>query len=370
MNGPTKLAIAVTCLLGAAPKTLPAEDDAASEAPSKIYVRMTTTLGDLLIELDREKAPNTVDNFLTYVDSGFYEGTMFHRIIKNFMVQGGGMTEGYKKKETRDPVNNEADNGLLNKKNTIAMARTGDPNSATSQFFFNTKYNSALDHSGKKRSEWGYCVFGKVVGDLSTLNAIEDTPVHKDPRADRRSTAAADTPVLIKKVVRVDPADIADIVAAARKAEAEESARAAADEAEASTPPTASADPMEQGKTFVASKGVDISKGHTSESGLWYVDVTEGTGESPATSNLVTVHYTGWLTDGTKFDSSVDRGKPSAFGLNRVIGGWTEGVGGMKEGGKRFLVIPPEMAYGTRARPKIPANSTLVFEIELISFIK
>ncbi|MEE9293567.1 MAG: FKBP-type peptidyl-prolyl cis-trans isomerase [Phycisphaerae bacterium] len=107
-----------------------------------------------------------------------------------------------------------------------------------------------------------------------------------------------------------------------------------------------------------------------SESGLWYVDTQDGTGESPEPSNLVKVHYTGWLADGSKFDSSRTSGKPLEMGLGQFIDGFTEGVSSMKVGGKRFLVIPPELGYGTRARPKIPANSTLVFEVELISFTK
>ncbi len=123
---------------------------------------------------------------------------------------------------------------------------------------------------------------------------------------------------------------------------------------------------MDKGIEYVKGKGVDVSKGTTSPSGLWQVHVTEGTGDLPKPTDMVTVHYTGWLTNDSKFDSSVDRGQPASFGLNRVIGGWTEGVGKMKKGGKSFLVIPPELAYRERARPKIPGNSVLVFEIELL----
>ena len=104
----------------------------------------------------------------------------------------------------------------------------------------------------------------------------------------------------------------------------------------------------------------------TTESGLVYLDVKVGDGPSPSATDQVTVHYTGWLLDGSKFDSSVDRGTPSTFGLNRVIRAWTEGVGGMKVGGKRRLICPPDLAYGSRGRPKIPPNSTLDFEVELL----
>jgi FKBP-type peptidyl-prolyl cis-trans isomerase FkpA len=124
---------------------------------------------------------------------------------------------------------------------------------------------------------------------------------------------------------------------------------------------------MNAGKEFVKSRGVDISKGQNSPSGLWWVDETTGTGPSPKATDRVKVHYSGWLTDGTKFDSSFDRGQPSEFKLNGVIKGWTEGVGAMKVGGKRWLVLPPDLAYGDRgAPPVIEGGAVLVFLVELL----
>jgi Peptidyl-prolyl cis-trans isomerase (rotamase) - cyclophilin family len=135
-------------------------------------VQMTTTFGTLIIELDGEKAPKTVANFLSYVADGFYDGTIFHRVIDNFMVQGGGFDTDMRQKPTKEPIENEADNGLENVRGTIAMARTMDPHSATAQFFINVKDNDFLNHSGKNMQGWGYTVFGRVVEGDNVLDRI------------------------------------------------------------------------------------------------------------------------------------------------------------------------------------------------------
>ena len=127
-------------------------------------------------------------------------------------------------------------------------------------------------------------------------------------------------------------------------------------------------DQMLAGQEYVKSRGIDITTGHEEPSGLWYVDSVPGKGPSPKPTDKVRVHYAGWLTDGTKFDSSFDRGQPAEFRLNGVIAGWTEGVGSMKVGGKRWLVIPPNLAYGEDgAPPDIAGNSVLVFQVELLA---
>jgi len=136
-------------------------------------VTLTTSMGDITIELYPEKAPKTVENFLTYTKDGYYDGTVFHRVIADFMIQGGGFTPDGKQKETMAPVKNEADNGLKNLDGTIAMARTRVVDSATSQFFINCKDNSFLDHGSR---DFGYCVFGKVVKGLDIMKKIETTP--------------------------------------------------------------------------------------------------------------------------------------------------------------------------------------------------
>jgi peptidyl-prolyl cis-trans isomerase B (cyclophilin B) len=135
-------------------------------------VTLETTHGNIVIELDADKAPETVKNFLNYVNSGFYDGTIFHRVIKNFMIQGGGFLPGMAQKQTEAPIKNEADNGLANDRGTIAMARTNDPHSATAQFFINHADNAFLNHTSPSGQGWGYCVFGRVTDGLDTLDAI------------------------------------------------------------------------------------------------------------------------------------------------------------------------------------------------------
>lgn len=135
-------------------------------------VKIETNKGTMIIELYPDKAPKSVANFLGYVNSGAYDGTIFHRVIKGFMNQGGGFTPNYTKTDTKDPIQNEADNGLKNLEFTIAMARTGQPHSATNQFFINTNDNYALDHTGKSMRGWGYTVFGKVVEGQNVVGTI------------------------------------------------------------------------------------------------------------------------------------------------------------------------------------------------------
>ena len=135
-------------------------------------ILLTTNHGDIKLELDYEKAPETAKNFEQYVRDGFYDGLIFHRVISNFMVQGGGFEPGMIARKTREPIKNEADNGLSNMKGTLAMARTMDPHSASAQFFINVENNGFLDHTAKNAEGWGYCVFGKVVEGMDTVDAI------------------------------------------------------------------------------------------------------------------------------------------------------------------------------------------------------
>ena len=141
-------------------------------------VILKTSLGDIKIELNPEKAPTTCANFENYVRSGFYDGTIFHRVISGFMIQGGGFTQKMEQKSTSAPIKNEADNGLKNEEGTIAMARTPDPHSATAQFFINTVNNSFLNFRSKTTDGWGYAVFGKVVEGMDVVKKIEWVSTH------------------------------------------------------------------------------------------------------------------------------------------------------------------------------------------------
>lgn len=166
-----------------------------------IMIKLETNKGDILLSLDAEKAPETAANFVQYVRDGHYDGTIFHRVINGFMIQGGGFDKDMNQKETRAPIRNEADNGLKNAAYTIAMARTSDPNSATAQFFINVKDNDFLNFSSRSPQGWGYAVFGKVTGGQDVVDAIKSVKTgnsgfHQDVPVE---------PVIILKATVVEP---------------------------------------------------------------------------------------------------------------------------------------------------------------------
>jgi len=183
---------AVVCVLLAAVWTEAKEGD-------NPVVLMKTSMGDVKIELDKGKAPVTVENFLVYVNDKFYDGTIFHRVIPAFMIQGGGFDKDMNQKKTKAPIKNEAGNGLKNTTGTIAMARTSDPNSATAQFFINTKDNAFLDHRNDTPQGYGYAVFGKVVDGMDVVKKIEQ--VQTTTRAPHENVPT--TPVIIESITVV-----------------------------------------------------------------------------------------------------------------------------------------------------------------------
>ena len=172
-------------------------------------VALDTSMGKIVLELYSDKAPKTVENFLGYVDDGFYNGTLFHRVIPDFMIQGGGFGEDHQQKPPKAPIKNEANNGLRNSRGTIAMARTPDPHSATAQFFINTVDNRMLDHTSPSPDGWGYAVFGKVVEGMDVVDAIGRTAtgtrfLNRHPTRDVPVMA-----VVIRSATRVDAAPAA-----------------------------------------------------------------------------------------------------------------------------------------------------------------
>jgi len=191
---------------GARPASTPpsAQGDtarAAGEAPAaKPRVLIKTSAGDITVELDPDKAPGTVKNFLAYVDEGHYAGTQFHRVIKGFMIQGGGYTADFTEKPTRPPISNEAENGLKNERGTLAMARSGYPHSATAQFFINLADNAFLNHQGKSPKRWGYAVFGHVVSGMDVVDKIATVPTGPNGKG---FADVPTTPVMIESISRI-----------------------------------------------------------------------------------------------------------------------------------------------------------------------
>jgi cyclophilin family peptidyl-prolyl cis-trans isomerase len=185
-NRSTLLAATVFSLIGAV-------------AQAGSQVRLDTRLGTITVELADDKAPKTVENFLAYAREGFYNGTIFHRVIDGFMIQGGGFTTAFQQKPTRAPIPNEADNGLKNLRGTIAMARTADPGSATAQFFINVKDNPALDYRASTPQGWGYAVFGKVIDGMDTVDKIRKVATGTGGPGGQFSDVPA-TPVVIDAV--------------------------------------------------------------------------------------------------------------------------------------------------------------------------
>ena len=178
-------------------RTSAAATDATPAAPNP-KVLLHTSQGDITVELYSDKAPKTVDNFLQYVKEGFYDGTLFHRVIPNFMVQGGGWTKDLQRKRAHAPIRNEANNGLSNLHGTLAMARTSDPHSAAAEFFINVVDNKRLDYVGDASGpvSWGYCVFGKVIDGIDTVDKIK--AVETGPQGPFQSDVPK-TPVMIEK---------------------------------------------------------------------------------------------------------------------------------------------------------------------------
>lgn len=323
----------------------------------KEYVKMETSHGDMYFELYKDKAPTSVSNFLYYADKGFYDGTVFHRLVQEFVLQGGGFSSNGAQKPVSDPISNESGNGLKNEQFTLAMARTAKPNSATSQFYINIKHNSNLDPSEKNP---GYAVFGKLIAGKKTLLEINDLGSRS-----------------INQYFRDFPNDLIIIEGVSRVDKASEEIKSQQDEDKEFMKTYAKkAEEREKKMNSLKEKAMsfyeDIKNGNSdnftkTDSGLIYKKLKEGSGAKVFEGTLVTTHYTGWLTNGTMFDSSRERGQPAKFRTRGVIQGWAQALRLMKTGGHMLIYVSPRLGYGDRQMGEaIPPNSPLIFEMELL----
>lgn len=324
-------------------------------------VKLSTSKGDIYIELNSAKAPISTENFVRYVKDGFYNGLIFHRIMPTFMIQGGGYLPDLSEKKDglREPIKNEWNNGLKNKRGTIAMARTAVADSATAQFFINVVDNDGLD---QPRDGAAYAVFGRVTVGMSVVDAIKDVETKNDPKLPMGKVVPAE-PVLIKS---------ASVLTAEEKAKLDEMAKAELDRAAKAEADMKAAKEKELTDLIAKVEKETGKKFEKTASGLMYVILKEGSGEQPKADSTVEVNYTGTLVDGKEFDSTTRRGQPANLPLPKMIKGWIEGIPMMKVGEKRKMIIPPDLGWGSRGTPdgKIPPNAWTVFDVELLSIKK
>jgi len=332
-----------------------AKDPAASEKTAttpKLVAVFETKHGKIRLQLFDDRAPLTCANFVNLAQHGYYDGLTFHRVIKDFMIQGGDPEgtgrggPGYSFRDELHPELRHDSAGIL------SMANSG-PNTNGSQFFITHKETPHLDDR--------HSVFGKVIEGQDVVNAVEqgDEMIKVTIEGDATSLLAA---------YKDQIAEWNEALAKLPTKEERAAAKKAAEEAERVAKEKIATEIAEYVKKLEGELGKTAEK---SESGLYSFVLQPGTGESPKPTDVVEVHYTGWLLDGTEFDSSQKRGQAATFPLNRVIRGWTEGVGLMKLGEKRKLIVPPDLGYGPRGAGRIiPPNAPLVFDVELISIKK
>jgi len=330
--------------------TEPAETHSGGSATLRPTVKIATTLGDIVVALDAENAPGTVMNFLDYVTDGYYDGTVFHRVVPRSVVQGGGYTPDMTEKKVglRPAIADESYNGLKNERWTIAMFRVpGDFTSARTQFFINVVDHPSFD---RLRDGSGYTVFGRVVEGIETVERIRDTRVGTNPNyAAGKNPVVPVEPVVVRSIRLLTAFDRTAAVAL-----------------------TESAKQLRSDRFNLIVKRLENESGTkavTTESGLRYVDFRIGKGAFPLVEEAVEVNYRGTLADGREFDSSAKQADgPLTINMDSAIKGLGEGLQSMREGGKRTLIVPPELAYGDSGIPgKVPPNATLIYEIELLS---
>lgn len=335
--------------------------DGGASPSGQPVVRIDTTMGRFELELDAERAPITTANFLRYAADGYYNGTIVHRVSRGSTIAAGAYSTKLERRTQglRAPIPSEWGNGLKNERGAVGMVREpGNPNSATSEFYINLAANPNLDEAVDGA---GYAVFGHVTPQgMELIDRIGSTQLTTPPGDPAGPMTVPIVPVMIKSVELKGEFDLAGLEARAAALQGE------AQKAQEDFLMTQETEAGEIIRKTEAEFGV---KFQTTATGLRYATLRPGEGPTPPSSaSSVTVHYLGTLTNGKKFDSSYDRNAPATFPLNRVIAGWTEGVGSMKVGEKRRLIIPSSLGYGDRgAPPDIPGKATLVFDVELLA---
>lgn len=323
---------------------------AAPSASLKPKVKIETTLGEFVVELDAERTPVSAMNFIDYANDGYYGGTVFHRVVKGRMIHGGGYAADLQVKTSglRDPIRYEGGNGLVNRRGTIASYRRFDDlNSAQSQFYVNTADNDQLD---QLRDGSSYVVFGRIVEGMDVVDRINDVSV--GPRTGFAAGLSPFVPVesvVIKSMLVVAPLD---------RPTAEAKAKANLRAAEM-TLETRIGEIENEAKSSVVE----------SESGLRYIDRKVGNGAFPNPDDTVEINYQGTLLNGAEFDNSKSRGEGVlVVKVSNMIRGLREGLVTMRESGQRVFVVPPELGFGMDGVPgKVPPGATLFYEVELVS---
>ncbi len=335
-------------------------EEADGNAP---VVEIETTLGRFKVKLDSDQAPITTANFLRYVEDGYYEGTAVHQVVQDAMIGSGAYTSQLtpKSEGLRDPIPSEwSEGGTKNVRGAIGMYRKpGEPDSAQSEFFIILKDNPRLD---EPRDGAGYLAFGEVIEGMDVIDRIGATQLQAHPGNPNGPPSVPIVPIMIVSTRILGDYDLASLEAQVNEQLNQQAAEREAFQKEQESQMQNIIDQTKE------EFGVDFT---TTASGLMHATLREGDGPTPpSSSSNVKVHYKGTLTNGKQFDSSYDRNAPATFPLNRVIPGWTEGVGSMKVGEKRRLIIPSDLGYGDRgAPPDIPGKATLVFDVELLEIL-
>ncbi len=345
-------------------KTGPKETGAAETLENGVRVTMKTSAGTFVLELNPEAAPYSVKNFIGYAKSGFYKGTIFHRVVDKYLIQGGALLPSMKPKTKGigDPILLESQNGLANMRGTIAMFHGAMPDSATTQFFINVTDNAGkLDH--RVNVAPGYAVFGKVVEGLDVVDRIAKTKVAGHPAyGGGKSPVVPVEPIVIRSVRLNNPNDEARVERLVVVKEKERQARLALAR---KTSDQWLAEYVEKTERTYGMKFIDAGNQ------CKYMDLSMGNGPAPLPTGSVLIQYRGTLVTGREFENNIGLQNPPWYELDKLVPGLRMVLTDMQVGGKRIAIIPPNLAFGQEGiprgvPPKIPPNATLIYELELL----